>query len=796
MKMNSSQQYKAKLMPLARIIAHGNIQTTVNHIHGFGNTISSSTETSSSVAGGYGTSATTEHLRHNPPPPTSGFIKPISHAMRVTAQSHATNYMPYLPTNNAPAILPSLDGDRFGVACADGIADVVPVTPEIMGVAVDELDHEFFKNRMALVDTFSVPSTAVSGTFIGSWYMHPFQALQNAKAKDGSRVMLTPLEFLAATHESWSGGINWRLQIVGPRDISGRLYICFSYGNNSDDILDFNKAIAGPSIIFDFDSVTREIVFTSEFISDADKKYPVYFFGENANAQGVNDAASVGRIAVYMGSKISRSNATYSNPIEINRWMCGAENFQVGQLYMCPSLTNNSTPRITAQSTVINSTKAPVRTIVPHKAEMATTQDVDIQRLGEKWTYLDQVSITGSTALGSVKKYNCPLNFSTNLAGYALGIGRYFRGTLHVRVTPTSTGWCGGMAILSYAPFTTSTFYASQCTQMDHVLIDFSSNQPVELVCPFASVGQYYVTGKLTHVIQLSLLNKLQFPTTGSDSVDLTLEYKWSDLQVFVPTQKTSSTTRDFEFVDAQSNPLPSVTTSDVQISNEQQPKEVVTPIPDKTPYKRTGSFQLDMRRPCYVFTLSYTPNKTFNSIKVPFNSPSSLFDILADTFGVFRGDFVVTVDAHTSRKDVNLIFFTSPNDVALSNVAAPELGVPMAISGCQPTRMAATTNLVTTLNSNTLPCVRFSPDGLTRIIVPYFYYYPKVYASNKQFGTRNSYLGVWSSVAGTVPVDIDCYVEPAETARFSFFRTIPPLWLDMVKIGSDYFNHFNTFFQ
>ena len=126
----------------------------------------------------------------------------------------------------------------------------------------------------------------------------------------------------------------------------------------------------------------------------------------------------------------------------------------------------------------------------PHKAEMATTQDVDIQRLGEKWTYLDQVSITGATALGSVKKYNCPLNFSTNLAGYALGIGRYFRGALHVRVTPTSTGWCGGMAILSYAPFTTSTFYASQCTQMDHVLIDFSSNQPVELVCPFASVGQ------------------------------------------------------------------------------------------------------------------------------------------------------------------------------------------------------------------------------------------------------------------------------------------------------------------
>lgn len=711
-------------------------------------------------------------------------------------------------------------GTCDGPSFANYLQDIAGITtgpsPDLFGTCIDEADIAFLTRKWGFLATYNWNDASAAGTALGAWMMSPDFWYWSVNAVGGvatrvpadTQVSLAPFSFAASQFFYWQGGLEWKIQVIAPQQMSGRLVIGLYYNHNVTPA--YNYALSGPHFIFDFNSAEREFIFRTDPITVLEwMQHP----WAHVNSQYRDERYSHGTIVVYVGSKIAEPSG-FTNSVTLNLWGRAGPDFEV--LSYAPPMGLATTPfepdlSVTAQAFVGNQSFDSDKVVAGRKPKSLRTTNssakISTEVLANMPLQKAVYTVSASNTSGSnIFRLALPDDFLGGQVGGANALGQFWRGDLEVRLLNQATGWQAGMLIMAYMPFSNTGEVQSlqQVSALDHVLLDLSLTRSASLVIPYRNIINFWKIGyEYTNrigTLACMVLNTPVFQSGGSTSLDVALEFRWTNHEVLVPVGRPGPFLEELpEYLDvtAQSGVTeqPVATTSkqsDEAVPNTAGPAGVFTIRSRRTVHNWCNIW----RKPLPIFNVV---SPIGDGVLVMLPADATLMDhtginntgLIASLFALYKGDFVFDINIASPPGSCNAYIWSqvTPDSMifgysdinrntwlwdAITSVIGGGLMTPGAPSHIM------------------LPC-----PGQTRVSVPFFSHYVSAAVPQSQSGTNtasiaknNSYLFIFlDNVASPGDTDfalgIQVLTQPGDATRVGCFSGIPPMWTGVDSTGN-----------
>jgi len=809
----------------------GNVQTTSITNNGTGSVdVSNHAEASASASvaaskmGSADATNTAPITGTMPGPKIQDGFKPAAHTQAKKAmkpkrsqsltRDRPTNWVPSVPVVKAALYLPSLNGIQHGVWLADLVGCDTAATAEDMNCSDDCTSLDYFTRRWGLDSIYNIAYSLTKGSLVIAGPMSPFRMLFPLNYT--LPLNITPLEFAASLYKFWRGGLEVKFNIFGPAAVSGRLAICLGYNDFGADP-GYQKAVTGPSVMWDFDSMNREKVVRIDYINpNAWLQAPYNVDPVNApNAVNVNINSSLGTFRVYLVTALTSPNATFNRGLDIVVTVRASPTFETkffAPLALSP--TQCVTPSVTrevpmdanmdAGSTVSDTEPMHNAASQGVKPTTAPAVPIELKQFALKYANLDTFTVGLSSAPGALVTYNHPADTIIAQAKYAQAAMKFYRGDCHVKAFPRGNGWQGGAIYMTFVPYAQSTpTTVHQALSLPGVFLDLSSSEPVELIIPFSYFQSYFYDGcPSAGMIVFWLLSTIQVPTVGGRSVDFEIQVAWSNFESFVPNEigdavllmdhnmsgmgAAEETTAQTELALQKAGPPP-----DEPILSRHKILRSDTPQNIGEALKRSYLLMSDD-----IAVTANVPTIVTLDLADSIGGDCGLFAWFSRMFQVEKGDlaFEITIRGAVSAavppvdvsKEVSAFLVAS--DCPAPNFAAFYAAMFREDLGTAPGFVSAAAGHV----GYNPPGTALLVPGHTRAIVPF------MSATNVNATVFSELVGPHIGVGQLAyiilssPVKCNVSLEvryaPGDSHRFGAFRGIPPVYAMSVKNGTTYF--------
>lgn len=561
----------------------GNSMTTTYDIHDVGSFTGANLQTSQrndvtptlSVAAGTGGQKTGEMSVK----PTSDMVDP-GYSNGGAKLDQPSSWNPIISTTQGALVRPNINGDDLATFMTDLVGEDTGVHASIFQNSIDEMDIDHLCSFFNFVKTIPLSYEANAGDLLTTIDLSPFQVMgPNRPFIASPQFSLTIQEFVASMFRYYTGGLRFKFEVVGPRELSGSLVFVLRYGD-WDAPASYLDEATGQSVIMDFRFTEREVVLRVDPVTPLIWQQPYYTMAQNATGlipKPLLQHCSYGTLHIFYGSKLATSSAVYTAPPELNFFMANDSDTQYSRLQPCSNLSLIPIPPPPAVRTApedsddesvvmippdiesFHGTKFGTRrlalapksaTIHTDASRMETTiskiplatppaaAPTSLPELAAKWTILDTITIDGSST-GLLWSATHPADVLKAQALYAQQASVYYRGDVEIQLTPLTAGWAAGKVILTFNPFATpaSLYSLTRQSQLPHVTLDLSAQEAVSLTVPFQHYLEFFNSNDPTIVgsFQLSVMNVPQFPTTGISELDIRIEARWPRFETYIP---------------------------------------------------------------------------------------------------------------------------------------------------------------------------------------------------------------------------------------------------------------------
>lgn len=689
---------------------------------------------------------------------------------------------------NGENIRATIDGVDHAMNLSDHAATELMPTAEDFGIEDDEMTHQYFRTRQAFLKKSTYTYSNSAGDLLGTIPMTPFQTIRTAQRN--SALYLTPLEYLSMLYYWWRGSIDLVIQVIAPREVSGRIAICLGYDVYTAPL--YANAIRGPTIFFDFDAENREIKINIPYVNGKSEWMSNPLRGTTLQGKCYNKDG-IGNVYIFAASKLAGNTSTYAIPPEINYFISGGPDFRVktcmppASVHFAPKSGTPvlaAAPSTEAQMLSANTghSSTPTRgQITARKTRRygAPTPD-SLAGFAAKWDIISTVTITPSTS--NIAAFNFPSDLLTTQSKYSALASTYFTGDLVLRIKPVAAGWVGGQIIVGFIPFeiaaNAGSIPAAQLTHSHYVTLDMSSDSSVEMVVPFLSQETYWYNGcPNSGAIFIKMLNGLQVPAAGVASQDIAIEAAWINFKTYIPRQLTSTFAPATQ---AQAADTAAETTDEAPQTSGERIKEPAMKVVD-APYVHVmheGSFQIDQHR---MATMArFQCNKAvLTELTIP-NQFAGLSHYLKPLFSSFCGSMLYTIIVDSNNPDlaVTICKKTSGTEAAFvtANLETPNPGTINTFDPGFPNANSYVTLSQGSGRKIILKCRLHTETSLryVRTITN------GNVASNAPLGMGALKLLYYNGAVSIDAPDGTIYVlaAPSEHARFAHFRGIPAIYL------------------
>lgn len=731
--------------------------------------------------------------------------RPIFRDADDVAQSNSNMTIANIPVTTALHVNPALDANRSAVFLTE---EAATETKSERIVEVDETSFRYLLDISSYLRTVTLNYSSTPGTIIVIMQASPCQAIapKSVTGKSSTAYNLSPLEFLTHNHRFWRGSLVFTFELIAPKEISLSVMAVFIPGSYSGAAPSLAEASTAPHYSFQFTETARTFSFKTDMISPQTWMQPTLAVN-NGTAYGVQ--TSYGLVYLYQVSKINGNVAAYTTPPEINIYIRGGEDFELNTWQTLPYFTvvapvaqldtvfKNETVQANA-----NSVEGAITTAQP--VDVRTT---DVNKTAGNWNLLRVVTVATSAApLTPLASFAHPADTLTPIAKRVIGNSIFYRGKLRLRFKPMASGVGGGQAIIYFMPYENPSGVAislQRASQMRHVKLDFSSNEPTIFEVPMMSQERMMYTGmKSLGNVYLTVMNKYQAPTTGNAStIDISIEASW-DIEPLIPKPVIASLDMfaDYEHVaDANS----SETTVTKPLDREEMSKTSASGVIGARRKVTIDSKNLMsyLYRPVNLGSITFSIfNAKYTSFNLPQLYPSTAFNAGAGYRGlhgllrnayIFRsGGVYYDLSWRATKQDaVNVsitAFCSSPGYTADFSKTGNTSSLPSNLTGYLPTsqKNADQRNKALGLATST-----FGSRGNVRIYVPY----------KSQFSVANSALGttvvedqmetvveVYRTTDDVVAGDtfnMEVFASNAASCTLEGFVGLPPYYLDCLVL-------------
>lgn len=469
-----------------------------------------------------------------------------------------------LPIDQPTLVRTTLNGVDTANNLGDLAACTEKITPGTFMSVIDEMSKDFYTNHFTYFNTETIAYETGGQTFITSFPMHPFQIMSNLTLHQGSGTTgafsLPRLEQWAVEHMYNRGSIIIKVHFAAPSKTVARFGFCYSYADNGP-APHYEQAVTGPTIIHDFDPDHRELFIEIPYISAHEWLVPPMRDTDLAIDGGTGEYSSCGQLRVYLCTAMSSDVTDYTNSPQLHFYISGGRDFESKRAVGFPGLapfsqfrtdfdttesefTTESLALHTAQGTTVN---APARALViPGKRNTNKLVPILLDKFAEKPVTIDLLHYTAS--MQPTPTYAYPGDLLKAQALYAQSAMRFWSADAIITAYPQGTGTIGQHLVMYWAPYTTPGQYVDDpinCTNLDYVIIDLASNQPVQLVIPFRYHREFFTVGSNERYgyIGIQPLGALQAPSAGTSSVDVEIQVSWRNFKSFVPAEIAESFT-------------------------------------------------------------------------------------------------------------------------------------------------------------------------------------------------------------------------------------------------------------
>jgi len=467
------------------------------------------------------------------------------------------------PTSIGPAVIPTLCGEMHSIVLEDYPA-IRGASSQTFQTTEDELSIDFIKRIWSIIQIISIPDSTTAGTQIGFWNMAPCQQLGN-NGTYGPSYNISPLEWLNTMHRFWKGGLEFRFQIIAPRDSAGTLFLCLCYGMYNT-ATDFSTHQSGLKVVFDYTPTNRECIVRVDGAMARRwmRQYWNDYMMWNAGISGVDQTRySYGTLFCYAATPVTKFSG-FTNPISMVVSMRGAEDFACQYFQPMPGLSYTSSGfsvvekhggvlrqvrKVTSQS---GENVAPTQHEVPADATQETSKqvltdhkvvgsDYTLSKLAKNFYQVATLVIDGSFAS---QTYTFPGDLMKSQALFSQFPVTFWRGNATVRLTPIANAWVSGAALLVFVPMARNTvnYNIYRLSQCKNVMLDYSSATPVELQVNFQHYMDYFteldLEGSEDNPMGIVVVQSLvppSFQTGGQTSFSVRVEVAWEDTEFVVP---------------------------------------------------------------------------------------------------------------------------------------------------------------------------------------------------------------------------------------------------------------------
>lgn len=758
---------------------------------------------------------------HTSAKPAAKGINPKKKRSASLTRDRPTNWISPISTTNGALFLPSLNGTQNGVWLADMVGVDTCATADDMMCSDDCSTLEYFARRWGLVEMMDLPYSTAQGALLFNMPMFPFQVIPTSVF--GESMSLTPFEFATSLFKFWRGGIEVKFNLFGPAAVSGRLAICLGYNDFGPDP-GYQTAVTGPSVMWDFDSMNREKVIRIDYINPNEWLQVPYSI-DSVNApknvyasRPIN--ASLGTLRLYNVTTLTTPNATFTQPIMLLVTFRASPTFEVksyAPLFLstaaCKPPTIVLASRKSAKAVLMDANMSSGETLhdnepqhsavaqgVAHKAAPAVP--IELKKFAFKYANLDTFTITSADSPGQIVTYQHPADLIVAQAKYAQAAMKFYRGDLHIKAFPRGNGWQGGAVYLTFVPYSDGSVASSlaQILSLPGVFLDLSSAEPVELVVPFSYFQDYFYDSCPTAGrVVFYLLDTLQVPSVGGNSVDFEVQVAWSNFESFVPNEIGDS------FVMMSANMSEGGSTAEQTTAQTELALQKPGPPPDEpilsrhqivrvdTPQNLQEALKRSVILDTGVITIVAGAASTLPiSLPDAIGANMNLYTIMSRMFQVEKGDIALEITLRGARSatgvDIsnavsaflvagNSYFISAPNTLSSmfrqdGTVAPAFVVVASGTTGFNP------------------PGTAILLPGHTRAVLPFFSQthvnstvFSELVGPNVSVG-QDAYLVFYSKVAASVDYEIRFAV--GDSHRFGAFRGVPPLFLGSVQSGAN----------
>jgi hypothetical protein len=809
--------------------AKGNSTSTQQNFYGSNNNATSTSSASQAITPSLsvaaGTGGQNASLEKNAAPEPTAKVKgpapPANAKMeRLIRPSDGTTsmlQMTPIPVTNGVQIRSTIDGHDHAMNLTDHAATELDVDSSDLGIEADEMTHSFFRNKMSLLGITAIPYATVAGDLIASVPITPFQYFRHGFSQINIPLFLTVLEWFASLYYWWKGSIKMTLQIIAPRELSGRLAIVYGYGLSAAP--PYADAIRAGVINFDFDAENREITFIVPYVNARCERMSCPLRGTFSATTPEYDPNGIGNVYIYSATTLAGSNAIYSRPPELNIYIGGGPDFRVFKLSPLASMGYDQAIPPTDARLDDDSDDSSVEIVSPPpsvknrrlkpSAKMLSANTIfhadttkgqvtarRVQRKGEpvensligfaaKFDVITTQTIQTTTT--NVAKFNFPSDLLTVQAQYAKSASTFFTGDVVLRIKPVAAGWLGGSIIAAFVPFknkAATDYPASRLTQLPHVVLDLASDAGVELVIPFISQETYWYDGcPDVGSIHVLMLNQLQTPSTGTSKQDVVIEAAWINFKTYIPAPISTSLLSEKPHAPPASaksdraDDAHAVTDNAHQTSTELDTAIPITAVAAPTESREYESdFKRDMHRLAPSRLYAFNLVMSHMDLDVTF---AGLAHHLSRIYAGFRGSMIVQCLLQSNAIDLQTVFATkNAPPGATWDTFLLEAGGQTDLVTQQPGQQFAHSNPPITRASGNHQNVRLRlhMETATRWVATQ----PNTTLAygNAPFG-RGKLTFLQSSIGAETDGRMIVYTAPSEEARFFHFIGIPPVYMN-----------------
>jgi hypothetical protein len=801
------------------------------------------------------------------PDAITSMVTPIMDIVGLLAQSGPTTAQSSTIANvttairNGELIQPAFDSAQIATVLSDQSSVFTKAKSDHFLERRDMLSHATWSRVPMIINTIDFNESFTTPAILYKESVMPTQSVGPADATTPYRI--SPLEFLARNHAFWSGGLRYRLEFVGPRESTVRIAVSFLYGEYPTTDPTYEGSIQFPVEYYTFDSEKRD--FTFEVNDIAVFRHKIRYDLVNLGDPLRNLRTSLGTLVIWQVTGVSGINIPLTGNVYFNIWKSGASDFNVYKFSPTPNMSYISAPppppfraRVSSfemgeeQSAVDasmgNLPGAELAVLAPSTAaadlesagtvleaaapqtepvlnakkmiHYTTTEPVEVQKLPAKFISLATYNLdtaSSGTALGT---YSMPADFNKAQAGLIISTGRYFRGDLRVRFTPTAGAFSAGLVFATFLPYGVyeTDFAIERLSTLPHAEINLVNNKPIDLFIPYTYAYDYFSMPDVAPIVSDGLpeygkiviwCQRFIKPSTGAKPTTLIAQYRWENLKPYIPFTVPACVGDPLSYrailtTFAQSGGAVSISGNNMAGIDaptnhlEQNNKVAIAPLAINKVPANHGTFATEFHRPVIYAAQTVTiasNSRAFFNLE-PINQPpgstylsNSIFDQLKACFASFVGDtqFDIIVRA-TDTNEIGVSVGSIVSDANPTIVGLlPQIPLPYGATDLYPGRLGAVAPTNSYVVGSQLPLTTFQVPGKIRVVLPFLCQTRYAPASTWSSGIPpdtliQGYLALWNPTTSPITLSIEIWRTPMPGTRLGHFVGLPPVYFDSLR--------------